>query len=122
MGLVCGVAFMGAPIIVIEKLVGGDETLLALTRLQQVLASGVCGGGDHGNNGRTGNERVRVREETCTYFDGSSFPMYLADEDDLKKIDVASSDIPLVQYNHYMFGSMPIVPVRVNPLFKMVNL
>ena len=25
----------------------------------------VCGGGDHGSNGKTGNERVRVREETA---------------------------------------------------------
>lgn len=95
MGLLCGVAFMGAPVILIEKLVGGDETLLAFTRLQQLLGSGVCDA-SVGNEGRTGNEKVRVKEETCTYFDGSSFPMCLAEEEDLKKIDVSSSNIPLV--------------------------
>lgn len=99
MGLVCGVAFMGAPVILIEKLVGGEETLLALRRLQQVLGSGLCGGGGGGEGeGRTGNEKVRVREEMCTYFDGSSFPVCLAEEEDLKNIDISSSDIPLVHY------------------------
>ena len=84
---------MGAPVILIEKLVGGDETHLALTRLQQVLASGVC----DAEGGRKGNEKVRVKEETCNYFDGSSFCMYMAEEEDLKKVDTSSVNIPLVR-------------------------
>ena len=93
MGLFCGVAFMGAPVILVEKLVGGDEALLAFTRLQQLMASGVCEGG-----GKVGNERVTVIESTCSYFDGSSFPVYLAKDDDLKNIDVSKEDIQLASF------------------------
>ena len=92
MGVVCGAGFMGAPVILIEKLIGGDETLLALTRLRQLLASGAVEVG----GGKTGNDRVKVTEETCNYFDGSSFPIHMAEEEDLKKIDFSSDDIPLV--------------------------
>lgn len=89
MGLLCGVGFMGAPVIEVEKLMGGDETMLALLRLQQVLASGVCEG-----DGKKGSDQVRVTEHTCEYLDGTQFPTYLASEEDLGK--VSTDNVPLV--------------------------
>ena len=80
---------MGAPVVVIEKLVGGDETMLAFRRLQQAVASGVCEGG-----GKTGNELVRVEEKTCQYHDGTSFPTYVANSDDLSAVPL--ENVPLV--------------------------
>jgi len=96
MGVVCGVGCMGAPSILIEKLVRGDEAFLALTRLRQLLASGAAKVG----GSKTGNNKVRIVEKTCTYFDGSSFPTYMALDGDLKEVDLSSEDIPLVSYFH----------------------
>ena len=97
MGVVCGVGFMGAPVILIEKLVGGDETMLAYQRLQQLMASGLMsqqGGGGAEGKATQGNQVVKVLEKKCYYFDGSSFPIYLASEEDLKKVSL--ENIPLV--------------------------
>ncbi len=91
MGLVCGVGFMGAPAIIMEKLVGGEETMLALTRMEQVLASGVCGGGGGGG--------VKVTEETCHYGD-VSFPVGVANNDDLANIP--TDNIPLVMISLFV--------------------
>lgn len=94
MGRICGVALMGAPVILIEKLCSGNETLLSLQRLRQVVASGVCEGK---NAGRKGNEKVRVEEKVYTCpMDGSQFPVWLANDDDLLKIDVNDPNLPLV--------------------------
>lgn len=94
MGAVCGVAFMGAPIILIEKLSNGQEPLLALQRVRQVLASGVCEGE---GAGRVSGGGVEVVQKTCTYpVDNSQFPMWLAKDEDLQKIDVNDPKIPLV--------------------------
>ena len=92
MGVVCGIGFMGAPSVLVEKLVGGEETFLALTRLRQLLASGAAEVG----GAKVGNDKVRIIEKTCTYFDGSSFPTYMAEDADLKEVDLSSEDIPLV--------------------------
>lgn len=89
MGLVCSVGFMGAPVILVEKLVGGEETVLAFTRLQQVMASGVCEG-----DGKTGTKEVRVQEKTCEYYDGTSFPTFIASSDDLSALPL--DNLPLV--------------------------
>lgn len=97
LGLVCGVAFMGAPVILEEKLVGGEEVLLALTRVRQALASGVCEGGrgEEKETGDDGGERnVRITEKTCHYPGTKPFPTYLANEEDLKKISI--DNVPLV--------------------------
>ena len=94
MGLVSGIALMGAPVIHIEKLVNGEETLSAFSRLQRVLASGVCEGVE---DGKVGNEGVEVVQKTCSYVDGTQFSYWLASDTDLKKIDVSdSNNIPLV--------------------------
>ncbi len=91
MGVVCGVGFMGAPVIEIEKLVGGEETMLAYQRLQQLMASGVMNEGE----GKKGNQSVNVLESKCDYFDGTSFPIYLASPEDLENISL--ENIPLVR-------------------------
>lgn len=83
---------MGAPVILIEKLVGGNETMLAYQRLQQLMASGVMNGGE----GKKGTSLVKVSEKKCDYFDGTSFPICLADPDDLKKVSL--DNIPLVHF------------------------
>ncbi len=84
---------MGAPVILVEKLVGGGETLLAFTRLQQVLASGVCE--EEGGGAKTGNERVRVVEKVCQDYDHTSFPAYVADNGDLDNVSL--DGLPLVR-------------------------
>ena len=101
MGLVCGVAYMGAPLAIEEKLVGEGDVVLALRRVQQVLAAGggggVCeeGGCDGGEGGCDGvGGKVKVTEKTCDYFGATSFPVTLADEDDLKKVSL--ENVPLV--------------------------
>ena len=93
-GAVCCVAFMGAPVILIEKLCNGKETLLALQRLRQVVASGVCEGeGD----GRESGGGVDVEEKTISYpGDPTPFPVWLAKDEDLQKIDVNDPNIPQV--------------------------
>lgn len=92
MGLVCGVAFMGAPVILQEKLVGEEEVLLAITRVRQVLASGVSEG-EEGRERTGGEGKVRITENTCRYSE-TSFPIYLANEEDLKRVPM--DNIPLV--------------------------
>lgn len=86
MGLVCGVGYIGAPLVAEEKLVGEGEVLLALTRLRQALAGGVGTGGSEGE--------VRTTEKKYEYPGTTPFPVELADEDDLKKISL--EDVPLV--------------------------
>ena len=81
MGLITCADFMGAPVIVSEKLVAGMETSLVLEALQRVLASGVC----EREEGRKGNESVRVRERQLS----GGKKAWIADPDDLKKIDVS---------------------------------
>ena len=94
MGMICGVALMGAPVILIEKLCSGNETLQSLERLRQVVASGVCEGD---SAGKVGNDKVRVEEKTYSYpMDNSQFPVWLANEEDLKKIDFNDSSLPAV--------------------------
>lgn len=41
-GLLVAVAFMGAPVIISEKLVNGNETTLCIETMQRILASGRC--------------------------------------------------------------------------------
>ena len=85
---------MGAPVILIEKLCSGNETLQSLERLRQVVASGVCEGD---SAGKVGNDKVRVEEKTYSYpMDNSQFPVWLANEEDLKKIDFNDSSLPAV--------------------------
>ena len=104
MGMMCGVALMGAPVILIEKLYSGEETLLSLQRLRQVVASGVCEGE---GAGRVGNDKVRVEEKMYSYpMDNSQFPIWLANDDDLQKIDI--NDPNLSPVSHYL-GVLTIV-------------
>ena len=92
MGLCCGVAFMGAPAIQLEKLVNGTETVVALNEMRRVLASGVCEVGE----GRVGSAAVRVEQEYITA-DGETFPVYIANEEDLSEVDYKNTaSVPLV--------------------------
>jgi hypothetical protein len=84
MGLVCCVAFMGAPVVILEKLVGGNESVLALRRLQQALASGVCEG-----DGKSSNPQVRVEEKIC-----AGTTAYVANSEDLNSVSL--DNLPLV--------------------------
>ena len=85
---------MGAPVVLIEKLSSGEETLLSLERLRQVVASGVCEGE---SAGKVSNNKVRVEERTYSYpMDNSQFPVWLAKEEDLKKIDFNDPKLPPV--------------------------
>ena len=82
---------MGAPVIITEKLVSGNETRLAYEALQRVLVSGVyTGEGGEGGEGREegkmGNERVRVREKELS----GGKKIWVADTDDLQKIDISN--------------------------------
>ena len=93
---------MGAPVILIEKLCSGGETLLSLERLRQVVASGVCEGD---SAGKVSNEKVRVEEKMYTYpMDNSQFPIWLANDNDLKKIDFNDPSLPPVSYMHMYHG------------------
>ena len=86
---------MGAPVILIEKLCNGEETLLSLERLRQVVASGVCEGE---SAGKVSSDKVRVEEKTYFYpMDQSQFPIWLANEEDLKKIDFKDPKLPSVR-------------------------
>ena len=85
---------MGAPVIITEKLVSGNETRLAYEALQRVLVSGLyTGEGGEGGEGREGreegkmgNERVRVREKELS----GGKKIWVADTDDLQKIDISN--------------------------------
>lgn len=83
MGRLTCAAFMGAPLIISEKLVSGYETSLAFDALQRVLASGLY---RDGNEGKRGNEHVKV---TQRQLDGGN-QAWVADTDDLKKIDISN--------------------------------
>ena len=91
-GLITGAAFMGAPVIITEKLVSGNETQLAMEALQRVLVSGVYTG-EGGEEGKRGSERVRVCEKELS----GGKKVWVAETDDLKKIDISNpADIELV--------------------------
>ena len=83
-GLLTCAAFMGAPTIIFEKLVAGSETQLALEALERVLASGLYTG--EGEEGRKGNERVRVTEKEL----GKGKKVWIANTADINKIDVSN--------------------------------
>lgn len=96
MGSVCTVAFMGAPVILIEKLCNGEESLLALQRLRQVVASGVCEGK---GGGRVSGGGVEVVEKAVHYpGESAPFPAWLAKDEDIRKIDINDPNIPQVGY------------------------
>ena len=105
-GMLTCVAFMGAPLIVTEKLVSGTETQLALNAMQQVLVSGVYGG--RLKDGRLGSEKVRV---TRKQLDGGSSEAWIANSEDLKKIDISDpTKFDLVSSQghsivHYLLGA-----------------
>ena len=82
-GLVTCVAFMGAPAIIVEKLAGGMETAGVFEAVQQVVVSGVCGEGCE--EGRKGNERVRVSRREL----GGGRQAWIANTEDLEKIDIS---------------------------------
>ena len=91
-GLVTCGAFMGAPVIISEKMVAGKETRLAVQALQRLLASGVydTAAGERGweEGGKRGNERVRVRERNI----GGGKKVWIAEPDDLEKINVSDPE------------------------------
>lgn len=90
-------AFMGAPLIISEKLVSGYETSLAFDALQRVLASGLY---REGNEGRKGNEHVKVTQRQLS----GGNQAWVADVDDLKKIDISNpSSIEQVSFNHIQY-------------------
>lgn len=90
---------MGAPMIISEKMVAGNETRLAVEALQRVLASGVYSGeGGWEEGGRRGNERVRVEERDI----GGGKKVWIAKPDDLQKIDISDLEkIDQVSSRHY---------------------
>ena len=91
-GLVTCGAFMGAPVIISEKMVAGSEALLAVQALQRLLASGIydMAGGERRweEGGKKGNERVRVREWDI----GGGKKAWIAESDDLQKIDISDPE------------------------------
>ena len=82
MDLLCPVAMMGAPAVQDEKL-SSLENITALHELQRTLASGVC----EVDEGKKGNEHVTVTCRTLTTGD----KVWVADKDDLKKIDIGQT-------------------------------
>ncbi len=85
-GLVCGVGFMGAPAILIEKPPNGRETCLALDTLRRVLASGVCEGVE---DGKVSREGVEVVEKTYSWIDGTKFTGSFATRESLANVNMA---------------------------------
>ena len=87
------VAFMGAPVIMTEKLVAGTETPLCLTTMQQILATGVCEaeGGYYGKK-----EREGVSLTTRTLSSGDK--IWQPDCKKLPKVEPNDPNIPLVRY------------------------
>ena len=79
MGLVCTVAMMGDPE-ALKEAESTDGSLLALSRVQEVMA----GGG-----------QFKVTEITCE--DKTTFPAYVAIAKDLQKVSV--DNVPLVSCN-----------------------
>ena len=109
---------MGAPVILIEKLCSGQETLLSLQRLRQVVASGVCEGQ---GAGRVGNEKVHVEEKTYTYpMDHSQFPIWLAKDEDLQKIDVNDPNLPPVSHIIFIYVQVCIMSQTVLGVYRNV--
>ena len=83
---------MGAPVIVSEKLIAGVETPSALDAMQRLLASGVFKG-EGREDGKMGNERVRISEREIS----AGKKVWIADSSDLDKIDISNpEDIELV--------------------------
>ena len=89
-GLITTAAFMGAPS-ACDK-ISGNEGQFALEAVQSVLVSGVYTE-EGGEEGKMGNERVRVREKELSVGE----KVWVADTDDLKNIDISNPvDIELV--------------------------
>lgn len=86
-GLFCGVGFMGAPVILIEKPPNGRETCLALDSVRRVLSSGVCEGVE---GGRVGCDGVEVVEKTYQWIGGTEFTASLATKESLDSVDMTS--------------------------------
>lgn len=97
----CGVAYMGAPAILIEKLPNGQEARLALDRLQRALASGVCEGE---GGGRVSGAGVTVIEKEYSRFDGTRFPAWLATDESLRTVDL--SNVPKVSVSTCQIASI----------------
>ena len=91
-GVAVTVAFMGAPVILTEKLVAGTETPLCLTTMQQILATGVCEaeGGYYGKK-----EREGVSLTTRTLSSGDK--IWQPDCKKLPKVEPNDPNIPLVR-------------------------
>ena len=89
-GVAVTVAFMGAPVILSEKLVAGTETTLCLTTMQQILATGVCEAGD----GKKEVEGVSLTTRTQS----SGDKIWLPDCKKLPKVELNDSSIPLVRW------------------------
>lgn len=81
---------MGAPAILSEKLVAGNETILALRTTQRMLASGLC----EEKQGKEGDENVAVTLQSLP----SGGQMWVANRDHLENIDISNPEtIPLVR-------------------------
>ena len=80
---------MGAPMIISEKMVAGNETKLALEALQRLLASDVynpaAGEGGWKVGGKRGSEEVTVRERDV----GGGKKVWIAEPGDLQKINIS---------------------------------
>ena len=100
---------MGAPVITTEKLVGGNETPLALEALQRVLVSGVYTG-EGREEGKTGNEKVRISERELS----GGKRAWIADSDDLEKIDISNpSEISQVSVSSLQYSLLCYRKVHV---------
>ena len=93
----CGVAFMGAPAILVEKLPNGQEASIALDRLERVLVSGVC---DGVGGGRVSGGGVTVTEKQYPRFDGTNFPAWVATDTSLMNVDLSKA--PKVRNTQYV--------------------
>lgn len=108
-GLVTFAALMGAPQIVSEKLVSGSENMLAVETMQRLMASGVydMATRDWETSGKTGNERVRVKERDA---EGGK-KVWIANPDDLKEIDISDptkiNQVRFLIYTYNLFFQFP---------------
>ena len=89
MGMVCTVALMGDPMAEAEK--GSKGTLLALERMQQVIAS----------NGRYNTSKAPL------------FPSYIASEEDLKNVNVEEVQLVSMYYIHHIRPKLSFSPIRL---------
>lgn len=98
---------MGAPVIITEKLVAGFESAEALDALQRVLVSGVYTGEGGEEEGKRGNERVRINEMDI----GGGNRAWIADPHDLAKIDI-SNPAEIQQVTFYMYVQCTCAQIR----------